>query len=153
MAVTSGAIFHNPIFRFHDGVIGNKLLILLNTPTHDQAFLFVTTTSKKHDKPDTHGCYKHLSQGIFFIPFGGCSFFDRDTWLLLSQRYEIWPEDKHFKNDWRHIGQLNSKLMDNVLKCLFKYHSDDISLSHEEWIRPKIESLKNQLADHFNKNR
>ncbi len=36
-----GAVFHNPNFKFHDGEIGNKLLVLLNTPAQNESCLFV----------------------------------------------------------------------------------------------------------------
>jgi hypothetical protein len=38
MAHIRGTVFHNPEFRFHDGEIGNKLLVLLNTPAQGQSF-------------------------------------------------------------------------------------------------------------------
>lgn len=153
MAHIRGAVFHNPEFRFHDGEIGNKLLVLLNTPAHGQSFLFAKTTSKKHDKPDKLGCFKHRLRGLFFIPQQVCNFFDNDTWLILSDYYEIQTENVCLKSKWYPIGQINSKLMDQIIDCLFKHHSEDISLMHESWLRPPIESWKTQLADRFNKNR
>ena len=50
MAHIRGAVFHNPEFRFHDGEIGNKLLVLLNTPAHGQFFnrLPIQTSFRRH---------------------------------------------------------------------------------------------------------
>jgi len=63
-----GTIFHNPKFEFHDGEIGNKLLLLLNTPDKNESCLFVKTTSKRKDKPPNVGCFKHNYTGMFFLP-------------------------------------------------------------------------------------
>jgi len=71
MAHIRGAVFHNPEFRFHDGEIGNKLLVLLNTPAHGQSFLFAKTTSKKHDKPDKTGLLQASIKGAIFYPSTG----------------------------------------------------------------------------------
>ncbi len=50
-----GAIFHNPKFKFYDGEIGNKLLVLLNTPSQNESCLFVKTTTKKKISPQLWG--------------------------------------------------------------------------------------------------
>jgi len=48
---TRGTIYHHRKLVFHNGFIGKKYLILLNTPGKNEPYLFVKTTSQKKDKP------------------------------------------------------------------------------------------------------
>ncbi|MBW1650039.1 MAG: hypothetical protein JRJ44_05095 [Deltaproteobacteria bacterium] len=68
MKYLRGATFHNSNFKFHDGAIGNKILVLLNTPTKKESCLLVKTTSQKKNKPSTYGCFLYYKTGIFFLP-------------------------------------------------------------------------------------
>ena len=87
-----GSVYHNPQFIFHDGTVGNKLLILLNTPTGDEDYLFVKTTSRQKERTKEPGCRKYYAQGQYFIP-KETEGFDDDTWILLYELYPISPEE------------------------------------------------------------
>jgi hypothetical protein len=47
-----GTIFHHSQLVFHNGFVGKKYLILLNTPAKKEPYLFVKTTSQQ--KKQTH---------------------------------------------------------------------------------------------------
>jgi hypothetical protein len=147
-----GDIFHNPSFRFHDGVIGNKLLVLLNTPDKSESCLFVTTTSKKKDKPSTTGCFKHRHTGMFFLPKTS-TFFIEDTWIILFKPYEIKINDVNQKNGWNKIGSLSENVIKQIIDCLFTHHEDDISELHESWLRPPITASIHKLKEKFDSER
>jgi hypothetical protein len=87
---TRGTIYHHSKLIFYNGFTGKKYLILLNTPTKNEPYLFVKTTSQKKNRPAKPGCIKERS--LFFIP-GGKAFFKRDTWVQLFEIYEFLPED------------------------------------------------------------
>jgi len=142
-----GAVFHNPKFKFHDGEIGNKLLVLLNTPAQNESCLFVKTTSQKKDKPSTVGCFKYNYTGMFFLP-KATTFFTEDTWIILSKPYEIKLSD--LKNGWNKIGCLSEKIMKQIIDCLFKHHEDDILELHESWLRPPMIVSIQKLKEKFN---
>ena len=147
-----GAIFHNPQFRFHDGEIGNKLLVLLNTPSDKESCLFVKTTSQKKDKPSTIGCFKHNYTGLYFIQ-KGTQTFKKDTWVILFKPYEIRPCDVNLKNGWKKIGSLSANTMKQIIDCLFTHHEDDISELHEVWLKPPITASIHKLKEKFNSKR
>ncbi len=144
-----GAIFHNPEFKFHDGEIGNKLLVLLNTPSQNESCLFVKTTSQRKDKPSNIGCFKHHHTGMFFIPKATTSFPD-NTWILLFKPYEINPCDITQKNGWNEVGRLDEKKLKQIIDCLFKHHEDDISELHESWLRPPFTASIQKLKEKYN---
>jgi hypothetical protein len=76
-----GTIFHHSQLVFHDGFIGKKYMVLLNTPTKNEPYLFVQTTSQQKDKPSVAGCIKVRS--LFFIP-GGKTFFTRTGFITAA---------------------------------------------------------------------
>lgn len=144
-----GAIFHNPEFIFHDGEIGNKLLVLLNTPSQNESCLFVKTTSQRKDKPSIVGCFKHRHEGMFFIP-KATTFFIEETWILLFKPYEIKLSAVTLKNGWNEVGALNEKIMKRIIACLFTHHEDDISELHESWLRPPYTASIQKLKEKYN---
>ncbi len=44
-----GAIYYKSAFKFHNGSVFDKLVVLLNTPLKNDDYLFVPTTSQKKD--------------------------------------------------------------------------------------------------------
>lgn len=63
-----GTIFHHSQLVFHNGFTGKKYLVLLNTPSKTEPYIFVKTTSQQKDKPTMLGCIEERS--LFFIPAG-----------------------------------------------------------------------------------
>lgn len=145
-----GAIYFKPAFNFHDGGTSDKLIVLLNTPSKNDDYLFVPTTSQKKIRSKTAGCVKHYGSGEFFVPIGTSSLKD-DTWIILAEIYPISPEAMQPNSEYTKLREvtLPSKLMDKIIACLFKHHSDDIPEMYEPLIRPKIDAWKQQLAEKF----
>ena len=101
-----GTIYHHKELIFHNGFIGKKYLILLNTPSKNEPYLFVKTTSQQKGKPTTSDCIKNRS--LFFIP-GGKTFFPKDTWVQLYEIYPITPKDIDINKDITVEGSLNAQ--------------------------------------------
>jgi len=78
---TRGASYHHSQLVFHNGFIGKKHLILLNSPDRKEPYFFVKATSQQKDKPAKLGCIKERS--LFFIPAGNNTFFKKDTLIQL----------------------------------------------------------------------
>jgi len=145
-----GTIFHHSQMVFHNGFTGIKCLVLLNTPSKKEPYLFVKTTSQKKDKPTTAGCIKKRS--LFFIP-AGKTFFDKDTWVQLYELYPIPPKDIDANKDIRVIGTLDAKMIEAIVNCLFEAEEDNIAPVFKKLLRPAMQDSLLKLQDMFNKNR
>ncbi len=110
---TRGAIFSHPRFEFKNGDIGKKLILLLNTPSKDEPYLFVKTTSQQKDKPLSPGCIEERS--LFFIPVSK-SFFKENTWIVLYDRYPMRSVDFAKNKDLKLLGHLDSKTLDKIIE-------------------------------------
>jgi len=53
--IVKGDILFNKKFIYETGAIDEKLLVILNSPSQGEPFLFVKTTSQQHDKPKISG--------------------------------------------------------------------------------------------------
>ena len=112
---TRGAIFFHP----------------LNTPSKDEPYLFVKTTSQQKDKPLIPGCIEERS--LFFIPVSK-SFFKENTWIELYERYPM---------------RLDSKTLDKIIDCLFAAEDDDIPPIHRKLLRPALHESILKLKEKF----
>lgn len=144
-----GAIYHHVKFRFHDGATGEKLLILLNTPSKSEPFIFVKTTSQQKNKPVLPGCIH--KRNVFYIPQGG-SFFKNNTWVQLYDIYPLTP-DEIKKPEMIYKDQLSEDLIDEIVNCLFKCQEDDLSPKIKKMLRPQINESILKLQEKFNRKR
>lgn len=144
---TRGDIFFHPNFKFRNGSVGRKLLLLLNTPGKKETCIFVKTTSQQKNNPSRPGCIKERS--LFFIP-SGKTFFKEDTWIELYERYEMHPEDVDKNTDVQIIGSLDSKLVDKIIDCLFVSEDYDIPPIHRKLLRPQLQESILKLKKKFN---
>ncbi|MCG2776670.1 MAG: hypothetical protein L6406_13430 [Desulfobacterales bacterium] len=104
---------------FHNGFIGKKYIILLNSPAKKEPYLFVKATSQQKHKPARAGCIKERS--LFFIP-AGKTFFKKDTWVQLYELYELYeftPDEIDNNKEMTVEGSLNVKMIDDIVNCLF----------------------------------
>jgi hypothetical protein len=145
---TRGTIYHHSQLVFHNGFIGKKYLILLNSPSKDEPYLFVKTTSQQKNKPETLGCIKDRS--LFFIP-AGKMFFKKDTWVQLYEIYEFLPDDIDNNADITVEGSLDVKMIEKIVDCLFLAEEDNISTNRKNLLRPPLQSSLQKLKDKFNK--
>lgn len=129
--------------------MGNKLLILLNTPGNHDPYLFVKTTSQKKDKPSTSGCIKNRS--LFFIP-PKTTFFEVPTWIQLYDIYAIPSTDAEKDPDLIIVGSLDLQKTDQIINCLLLAEADDIMPFHKKLLKPPLiesmEKLKKKLDTH-----
>lgn len=143
---TRGAIFFHPNFEFKNGDIGRKLILLLNTPSKNEPYLFVKTTSQRKDKPLSPGCIKERS--LFFIP-ANTFFLKENTWVVLYERYPIRPNDVANNRVLKLIGHLDSKALDKIIDCLFAAEDDDIPPIHRKLLRPALHASILKLKEKF----
>ena len=147
---TRGTIYHHRQLVFHNGFVGKKYLILLNTPTKNEPYLFVKTTSKKKNKPTTPGCIKERS--LFLIP-AGKTFFRLDTWVQLYEIYPIPPKDIDTDKNITVEGGLGVKLIDDIVNCLFAAEGDNIAPIFKKLLRPPIQDALLMLKAKFDKDK
>lgn len=147
---TRGAIYHHRQLVFHNGMVGKKYLILLNTPSNKEPYLFVKTTSQKGDKPSTPGCIE--ARSLFFIT-AGKTFFKLDTWVQLFELYPIPPKDIDTNKDITIEGNLDVKMIDDIVNCLFETEEDNIISIHKKLLRPPLYDSLLKLKEKFEKNR
>ena len=143
---TRGAIYHHNELVFHNGVVGKKYLILLNTPAKNEPYLFVKTTSQKKDKPATPGCIKERS--LFFIP-AGKTFFKLDTWVQLYEIYPIQPKDIDTDKNITIKDQIEVKMIDDIVNCLFEAEEDYLAPKYKKLLRPPIQNALRKLKAKF----
>ena len=131
-----GTILFHEKFRFVDGELGEKLLIILNTPDPKvESYLLCRVTSQEKNKPKIFGCQEDLS--LFFLP-ANHDFFEKDTWIQL---YEIFPFDAaaliqdHFNKQLNVLGKLKDLTIRQLMNCIRKVK--DISLRHRDMILRK----------------
>lgn len=146
---TRGAIYHHTQLVFHNGFIGKKYIILLNSPAKKEPYLFVKATSQQKHKPARAGCIKERS--LFFIP-AGKTFFKKDTWVQLYELYEFTPDEIDNNKEMTVEGSLNVKMIDDIVNCLFLSEEDNIAGIHKELLRPPLQDSLLKLKDKFNKN-
>ena len=147
---TRGTIYHHRQLVFHNGFTGKKYLILLNTPTKNEPYIFVKTTSQQINRPTKPGCIKEKS--LFFIP-AGKTFFKKNTWVQLYELYPIPPEDIDSMDEITLEGNLDVKIIDDIVNCLFLAEKDNIPPVFKNLLRPPIQDSLLKLQDKFNKGR
>ncbi len=143
-----GTVFHHPELVFHNGVTGNKYLILLNSPHKSDPYFFVKTTSKQKNKTSTPGCSK--SFGVFFLNNSSNSFFPLPTWVQLYEHYLFSQNDVEENSNLTKKGSIESDLVDTIIECLFLVAEDDLSIVKKRLLRPPVEEYKLLLAKKFN---
>ena len=129
-----GSILYHKNYKFKNGEIGEKLLVLLNTPQHSsEPYLFCKVTSQQNEKPKSPGC--HPSYSLFFIP-GGREFFTQDTWIQL---YDINPFDAasvlqdSLTKQLIEKGRLKSNTVKDLMSCISVIK--DIEIEYRKLIR------------------
>ena len=141
-----GTIYFHPKFKFKNGYTNEKLILLLNTPSKNEPYVFVKTTSQQKNKPLRPGCLK--AQRLYFIP-AGTSFFQTNTWVQLYEIYEMKASDLDNNPDVRIKGNLNSNVVDKIIDCLFVAAGDDIPPIQKRLLRAPIQDGILKLKEKF----
>ena len=142
--VVRGTIFYHSKFLFKNGEVAPKYLILLNTPSEGEPYFLVKTTSQRKDKPITPGCIKKRS--LFFIP-ARRTFFPVNTWAQLYELYEETEVEKDPK--FKIIGNLDSKMVTQIIECLLASQGDDISPHQKKLLKIPIGDSLLKLKEYF----
>ena len=145
---TRGAIYHHRQLVFHNSFTGKKYLVLLNTPTKKEPYIFVKTTSQQKNRPTKPGCIQEKS--LFFIPTGE-TFFKKNTWVQLYELYPIPPEDIDSMDEITLEGSLDVEIIDDIVNCLFLAEEENIPPVFKNFLRPPIQDSLLKLQDKFNK--
>jgi len=141
-----GTIYHHARLTYHDGIVGKKYLVLLNTPGNNEPYLFVKATSQEKTRPKTPGCIKGFS--LFFVP-AGKAFFPLNTWIQLYDIYEIDPNKVDQKVGMTIEGTLSTKMIDDVVNCLFECESANIPQNRKDLLRPPMIDALQKLKARF----
>lgn len=133
-----GSVYLHTDLRFPNGEKGTKLLVQLNTPSKDEPYLFVQTTSQKKKRPQTPGCISHLN--LFYIE-AGKPFFDENTWIQLFPIYPFSPAymvKQGFQKNLGEIGSIPKQKMNEIANCFKRL--DDVSQYHLKLIQKSREA-------------
>jgi hypothetical protein len=127
------AILFHKQFAFKDGATADKLLIVLGTTsTH---LVVVKTTSQGARYRNDHGCQAGNRFPAFLLTIG-CCLLRKNTWVCLSEFYEIPIADMQAKivaGDVNQLGLLPNGIARDVQVCAVG--CDDISQSQEQTVR------------------
>ena len=143
-----GTIYLHKNLVFQDGETGIKYLILLNEPQRTDPFLCVKTTSQKKNRPEIPGCIK--PQSLFFIP-ARKTFFVSDTWVQLYEIYPILPQAINSNPDIQIAGDLNAKITQAIVDCLFESEEENLSPIFINLLRPPLQEALLRLKEKFKK--
>jgi len=121
-----GAVYYHSQFKFHDGQIGQKILVVLNEPINDEPILIVKTTSNLRGNKYIIGC--NPNKGVFFLPAHQVSFFELDTVIQLLDIYEATPQEflqAHLQEKTlTQLGQLSTLCLSQIMNCIKKLKED-----------------------------
>jgi len=116
--VIAGTILQDKQFKFKDGTIGNKLVIVLNDGTCGY-YIVVKTTSKQHGRPTKYGCHNTHNYPNFFLSIGK-SWFKENTWVSLEEFYSYKTYELltgKFSGRITQQSQLPIDVLKELLKC------------------------------------
>ena len=143
-----GDIYYHKQFQFHNGAVGEKLALLLNTPGTKEPYIFVKATSQKGNNPSRPGCIEDRS--LFFVP-AGTAFFQSDTWVQLYDLYPMLPKDIDTNPDVHRVGSLSAELINEIIDCLLQTTGDDITPDQRKLLKPPLQESLEKLREKFGK--
>ena len=132
--MTPGSILCDNEFKYRDGTIGKKILIVFNDGTTGY-YIVVKTTSKAHYKGITLGCQLTDRYPNFFLPKGSTCL-KLDTWVMLDQFFDLTAHKlltKSFSGQINRIGLLPDDIFLDLIKCAID--CDDITLEQKDIIK------------------
>lgn len=125
-----GAVLDWDDFVFPDGSSKDKLLLVLGAK-QGHNYLLVLATSKPHQRHFEPGC--NAGDGYYFIPGGGKDFFNKDTWIILSEPQIANAAEMlsaFMGRRVRVIDNLRDQLTNAIRNCLKLV--DDVSQVHKD---------------------
>jgi hypothetical protein len=134
--MTPGTIFQHQNFRFHDGAIGNKILIVLGSLAG--ATVVVKTTSRSYRFSSSYGCQPHDRFQNFHL-VQNCCILPKATWVCLDEYYEFSDAELlalHFAGEVKPMGDLPNDITAQLVACALA--SNDISMHQENIVQLAI---------------
>lgn len=135
--MTPGTIFTDQHFIFHDGAVGNKILIALGAK--DGVIVVAKTTSQGNKYSSVFGCQlKDRFPNFYLVKH--CCVLTQPTWICLHEFYEFDAAQlvkKHFSGDTKLIGSLTDEITVDLLSCV---------LSCQDITENQIEIIKNIMV-------
>ena len=131
--MTPGTILQHQNFRFHDGEVGNKIIIVLGS--HAGGTVLVKTTSRSWRFSSSYGC-QPLDRFPNFHLVQNCCILPKATWVCLDEYYEFSDVNLialHFAGDVKQLGNLPPEITEALVACAVA--SNDISHYQEQIVR------------------
>lgn len=137
-----GSIYFHKDFKFQDGTTGEKLFIVVNSPSKTENYLVCRTTSRA--KPPYRlrrpGCD---AQRNYFMFFPRDNWFSKETWVQFDEIFEFTTEkllQDRFGGSVEHKGYLKPVNIRAVLNCILK--SEDVMEKYLISIKRTLKSLQ-----------
>lgn len=131
--MTPGTILQHQNFRFHDGAIGNKIIVVLGS--HAGVTVVVKTTSRSYRFSSCYGC-QPLDRFPNFHLVQNCCILPKASWVCLDEYYEFLDAELislHFAGDVKQLGNLPPEIAEALVACAVT--SNDISHHQEKIVR------------------
>lgn len=131
-----GTVFHHTNFKFKDGEMGSKLIVILNQRSGADPFLCCKTTSKIKFGMDKEGCYH--TRNIHVIkkpPFNVMTWVQFDPVSVFEFSVEQLLNDCLQHKYIQVIGILDEPDINAIVNCFKK--SEDISGYHIQLLNKK----------------
>ena len=141
MSDVVGSIYFHKEFEFQDGTIGEKLFVIVNSPSAQENYLVCKTTSR--EKPP----YRLRRQGCdekrnYFMFSSKDDWFKKNTWIQFDKIFEFTAErllQDRFGHKTKYMDCLKPNNIRAVLNCILK--SEDVMQKHLASIRKTLKSL------------
>lgn len=119
-----GTVYFHKGCHFHDGAIGDKLFVILNTPRQKEYFITCKTTSQQNWRSDKEGCN---SVDNYYVIRKNDDFFNEKTWVQFHEYYPISQEllQRCINNgSIAKMAELRNQTIKAIINCIGK--SEDI---------------------------
>ena len=120
-----GEVILSKNYKFSDGAVSKKFLIVLNEGFADSPHLLLLTTSQQWKRSGAPGCY---SKDNYFVIQEKIDWFDKTTWVLFDPivEYNFKKElEEYFKQNLEAKALLKETTIRAIINCLKQ--SDDIT--------------------------
>lgn len=131
--MTPGTIFIDQNFVFHDGEVGNKILVSLGAKSG--VIVIAKATSQGHRYNSVFGCQVYDRYPNFHL-VQHCCVLSKPTWICLHEFYEFSAAalvKKHFAGETKLIGNLPDHITVDLIACALS--SQDITAAQEEILK------------------
>lgn len=136
-----GSVYFHKNFKFSDGTTGEKLFVVVNSPSGTENYLVCRTTSRERPpyRLKRRGCDEKRNYFMFFIID---DWFSKDTWMQFDRIFEFSGEkllqDK-FGGYMEYKGSLKPGNIRAVLNCILR--SEDVMEKYLLSVRRTLKSL------------